>query len=214
MTFLSSVTLVFWPVGSLIAPFYGKLTPYQVYYLSTPVTGDTALYSASNREHGGSPHPPPPITVWNPSNFDIFYQNIRGLRTQYSGITDSVYASYHKICNLTKMALSFCHNHFQAFYSVFRADRGYLISHTTRVGGVLIAVSNLLQSVRRSHDLETTEECVWIPVTDIFNLLIGNHYFPADCNVTTIDNYFNFFGTKFKCTSVLCRLISMYLTMT
>jgi hypothetical protein len=56
----------------------------------------------------------------------------------------------------------------RASYSVLRADRDHLNSHTTRGGGVLIALSNLLQGVMRRHDLETTEECVWIeiPVSD------------------------------------------------
>jgi hypothetical protein len=55
---------------------------------------------------------------------------------------------------------------------------------------VLIAVSHLLQGVMQRHDLETTKECVRIeiPVSDNFSLLIGNHYFPPDCNVTIIDN--------------------------
>jgi hypothetical protein len=44
------------------------------------------------------------------------------------------------------------------------------------------------------HDLETNKECVWIeiPVSDNFSLLIGNHYFPPDCNVTIIGDYLNF----------------------
>jgi hypothetical protein len=49
---------------------------------------------------------------------------------------------------------------FPASYSVFRDDRDYLNSHTTRGGGVLIAVSNLLQVVTLRYDLETTKECV------------------------------------------------------
>jgi hypothetical protein len=56
----------------------------------------------------------------------------------------------------------------------------------------------------RRHDLETTEECVWIeiPVSDNFNLIVGNQHFPPDCNVTIIDNNLNFL-TKCKCTSIL-----------
>jgi hypothetical protein len=102
------------------------------------------------------------------------------------------------------MILSFSHNNFPPFYSVFCADKDYLNSHTTRGDGVLIAVSNLLQGVMRSHDLETTRECLWIeiPVIDNFSLLIGSHNFPPDSNVTIIGNYFNLFGAKFKCTSV------------
>jgi hypothetical protein len=53
----------------------------------------------------------------------------------------------------------FSHNFFP-ISSVFRANRDYLNSHTTREGGVLISVSNLLQGVMLRHDLETTEENV------------------------------------------------------
>jgi hypothetical protein len=30
-----------------------------------------------------------------------------------------------------------------------------------------------------------------MPVSDSFDLLIGNHYFPPDCNVTITDNCLN-----------------------
>jgi hypothetical protein len=54
----------------------------------------------------------------------------------------------------------------------------------------------MLQGIMWRHDLEITKECVWIeiPVTDNFNLLIGNRYFPPDCNVAIIANYFKYFG--------------------
>jgi hypothetical protein len=44
------------------------------------------------------------------------------------------------------------------------------------------------------HDLETTKKCVWIEnlVSDNFNVLIGDHDFPPDCNVMITDNYLNF----------------------
>jgi hypothetical protein len=43
------------------------------------------------------------------------------------------------------------------------------------------------------HDPEAAKERVWtvMPVSDSFNLLIGNHYFVADRNFTFIDNYLN-----------------------
>jgi exonuclease III len=140
-----------------------------------------------------------------PSNFDIFYQNIRGVRTKCTGFKENVYASIHKMCCLTETWLNdtiFSHDLFLTSYSVFRTDRDYLNPHTTRGGGVLIIVSNLLQGVMRGHDLETAKEFVWvdIPVSDSFNLLvlIGNHYFPPDCNVTIIDSYLKFLEQNLK----------------
>jgi hypothetical protein len=85
---------------------------------------------------------------------------------------------------------------FPASYSVFRADRDCLNSHTTRGGGVLIAVSNLLQIVMRRNDLKTSKECVWfeVPASDNISLLTGNHYFPPECNVAVIENCLQFFN--------------------
>jgi hypothetical protein len=109
---------------------------------------------------------------------------------------DNVHVSNHKIYCLTETWLNdtiFSQNLFPDTYSVFRADRDYSNSNTTRGGGVLIAVTNLLKGIKRRHDLETTTESVWfeIPGSDNVNLLIGNHYFPSDCSVTIIDNYLN-----------------------
>jgi hypothetical protein len=39
----------------IITPFYGKLTPDQIYSPSAPVIGDTRFTSDSNQEPGGSP---------------------------------------------------------------------------------------------------------------------------------------------------------------
>jgi hypothetical protein len=98
--------------------------------------------------------------VLNPSDFDIFYQNVMGLRTKRSEFTDNVYVSNRKIFCLTETWLKdtiFSHNHFPVSYSEFHADRDYLNSHATRGGGVLIAGSNLLQGVMWRHDLEPTK---------------------------------------------------------
>jgi hypothetical protein len=59
------------------------------------------------------------------------------------------------------------------------------------------------------HDLEMIEENVWIeiPVSDNFSLLIGDHYFPTDCNVTITDNYFKIFRTNLNAPQ--CRVIML-----
>jgi hypothetical protein len=118
------------------------------------------------------------------------------LRTKSSGFTDNVYASNHKIYCLTETWLNdtiVSSNHFPVSYSVFRVDTDYLNSHVTRVGVVVIEVSNLLQGVMRRYDPETTKECVWIviSVSDNFSLIIGIRYFSPDCNVTITDNCLN-----------------------
>jgi hypothetical protein len=59
---------------------------------------------------------------------------------------------------------------------------------------VLTAVSKLFRGVKRRYDLETADEFVWveIPVHDNYSLLIGNHYFPPDCDVKIIEDYLNY----------------------
>jgi hypothetical protein len=83
---------------------------------------------------------------------------------------------------------------------VLLADTDYLKSSATRGGGGLIAVSELFHGVKRRFDLDISNECVWIEthINDNYNLLLGNHYIASDCNVKITENYFNFFGTKFK----------------
>jgi hypothetical protein len=46
-----------WPVGCLIAPFYGKLTPDQVHSSCSPIMGDRSVSNILHKERGGSPHP-------------------------------------------------------------------------------------------------------------------------------------------------------------
>jgi hypothetical protein len=126
--------------------------------------------------------------VWTLAILIIFIK-ISGDLESYSGFTDN--ACNHRIFCLTGTWLNdtiFSHNHFSTSYSVFHVDRDCLNSHTTRGGGVLFALSNLWEGVMRRHDLEATKECVRIeiPVSDNFSLLIGNRYFPPDCNVTII----------------------------
>jgi hypothetical protein len=121
----------------------------------------------------------PPNNGFEPQEFRYSYHDTWGFRTKCSGFTNNVYAFNHKIYCLTETWLNganFRHNILPAFYSVFRADRGYLNSYTTSGDGVVFAVSNLLQGAMWRPDLETTKECVWIeiPASDNFNLLIGN----------------------------------------
>jgi hypothetical protein len=45
-----------WPIGCLIAPFYGKLTTDQV-HSCLPIMGDSSVTNILHKERGGSPHP-------------------------------------------------------------------------------------------------------------------------------------------------------------
>jgi hypothetical protein len=85
------------------------------------------------------------------------------------------------------------HSLFPNSYSVFRADRDYTDLNLTRGGGILIAVHHSIFGCIRRHDLELTNECVWIeiPVNGGFNLLVGNHYFSRKSDNIMIENYLN-----------------------
>jgi hypothetical protein len=80
----------------------------------------------------------------NPCNFDIFYQNVSGLRTKCNDFSDRVLANNFKIYCITETWLNdsvLSHNLFTDSYCVYRADRNYSTSNTKRGGGVLTAVS-------------------------------------------------------------------------
>ena len=126
---------------------------------------------------------------------DIFYQNVRGLRTKSVEIFSNVCSCDYKIVCLTETWLneSFpSSNFFPETYTVYRSDRD--CSDKLRGGGVLIAISNTVFGVKRRPDLELFPESVWVEISlsDGRNLIIGNHYFAPDIKVDIINNYFNF----------------------
>ncbi|PNF20040.1 hypothetical protein B7P43_G05817 [Cryptotermes secundus] len=127
--------------------------------------------------------------------FDIYYQNVRGLRTKQVELYDNICSTDYNIICLTETWLNdlcYDHNLFPDCYTVFRSDRASV--NKTRGGGVLTALSSKIRSCKRRYDLESCDECVWveIPTSDGLNLLIGNHYFPPDANPENIANYFRF----------------------
>jgi hypothetical protein len=64
--------------------------------------------------------------VLNPCVFDIFHQNVRGLRTKSNDFMDNVSANNFKVCRITETWFNniiLSHNLFPDSYCVFRADR-------------------------------------------------------------------------------------------
>jgi hypothetical protein len=116
-------------------------------------------------------------------SFDIYYQNVRGLRTKQLELYSNVCSNDYSILCLTEMWLNdlcYDHNLLPDGYTVFRSNR---VSTTkTRGGGVLTALSSKIRTCKRRHDLEFYDECVWVDILtlDNLNFLIGNHYFPPD----------------------------------
>jgi hypothetical protein len=129
------------------------------------------------------------------NDFDIYYKNIRGLRTKQLELYDDVWSTNLNIICLTETWLKdmcYDNNLFPDGYTVFHSDR--VCTNETRGGGVLIALSPRVRSCKRMCDLESLEECVWIEITtyDGLNLLIGNHYFPPDTEHEIIINCYRF----------------------
>jgi hypothetical protein len=124
---------------------------------------------------------------------DIYYQNVRDLRTKASEPLTNVHSSDFPIICLTETWLNdVCYNQnlFPGPYLVYRADRVSVVKSCG--GGTLIAISNNVSGVVHRADLELVEECMWveIPTVDGINLLIGNHYFASDIAVDTIKQSF------------------------
>jgi hypothetical protein len=145
---------------------------------------------------------------------DIYYQNVRALRTKYVDFYDSVCSSDYKIIYLTETWLMdsvFSHNIFPSYYKVFCADRVY--KNVTQGGGALIVISQPVSGIKRRFNSELINESVWIEIKirDGSNLLIGNHYFPPDTKIDLLKSYFNrlesVFDTKNFCTFLIGTLI-------
>jgi hypothetical protein len=131
-----------------------------------------------------------------PGNFfDIYYQNIRDLRTKQLELYENVCSMDYNIICLTETWLNdlcYDHNLFPDCCTVFRFDRASV--NKTHGGGVLIALSSTVRSYKCRYDLEYCDECVWVEIStlDGLNLLIGNHYFPPDSKPENIADYFCF----------------------
>jgi hypothetical protein len=76
------------------------------------------------------------------TSIDIFYQNVRGLRTKFTELFDNAISSGYNIFCLTETCLNdqcYDQNLFPDGFNVFRSDR--IHTEKKRGGGVLIAVS-------------------------------------------------------------------------
>jgi hypothetical protein len=129
------------------------------------------------------------------NSLDIYYQNLKGLRTKQLEVYDNVWSMNHNIICLTETWLfDMCYdrNLFPDGHGVFCSDR--VCTNKTSGGGVLIALSPRVHSCKRRCDLESFDKRVWveIPTYDGLNLLIGNHYFLPDTKPEVIANYFRF----------------------
>lgn len=100
-------------------------------------------------------------------SLNIYYQNVRGLRTKTHSFLRNVCLNSYDIIILTETWLMdsvYSSELFDGRYLVWRRDRDYSRTSQTRGGGVLIAVRCDLTVVERC-DWRSTAEDIWISVT-------------------------------------------------
>ncbi|CAH2087310.1 unnamed protein product [Euphydryas editha] len=129
---------------------------------------------------------------------DIYYQNVRGLRTKTNKVMENILNSDYKIVALTETWLnsSISSNElFDSRYIVHRKDRFCSPSNSKKDGGgILIAVSKDISSCRMSH-WETDGENMWV----ILDIVCGQFvkrigvcvvYLPPPVKVETAEKLF------------------------
>lgn len=127
---------------------------------------------------------------------DIYYQNIRGIRTKTNEIYQNILQSNYKIIVFTETWLN-QHIHSKEFiddrYNVYRRDRHTSSSKKSDGGGVLVAVSRELESTRVKN-WETECEDLWVTIKININGIIKKialcaTYLPPPVKLETLNAY-------------------------
>ena len=118
------------------------------------------------------------------NRLQIYYQNVRGLRTKIDSFFLAVSEGEYDLIVITETWLDdriFSTQLFGNRYTVFRNDRSPLTSSKTRGGGVLIAVSTNLNSRIDPAFIHNTVEQLWVIVeTPCNDISVGVIYLPPD----------------------------------
>lgn len=83
------------------------------------------------------------------SNFNFYYQNVRGLRTKASKFFSSVVMQSIDVITLTETWLNegfYDRELFDDRYVIYRTDRNYKLNNSSKGGGVLIAIKSIFTS--------------------------------------------------------------------
>jgi len=118
------------------------------------------------------------------SGINIFYQNVRGLRTKLAPLKTNLqtFGNYDVIILTETWLYPSISNSELGFYGyqLYRLDRNYNNNLCTRGGGVLIAVRSTYQTVLISTNISTVEH-VFIHITDpSINIIVGAVYIPPN----------------------------------
>jgi hypothetical protein len=125
------------------------------------------------------------------NELNLFYQNVRGLRTKLLPFRLGVIASSYQIYAITETWLNESVSSSELFtdeFIVYRRDRS---GSGTKGGGVMLAVKNCLKSCRLT-DLETEGENIWLRVTfsKNFSVVLGLVYFPPNSPLQLYNLFF------------------------
>ena len=130
------------------------------------------------------------------SDFLIYYQNTRGLRTKTIDFYQSVCAAFYDCISITESWLKssvLSSELFPACYNVFRLDRDPLVSGKSDGGGVLLAVRDVFSAecVPKWCNTNSIIEDLWVSVAlrGGKKLFICTVYIPP---YATINNYLQF----------------------
>ncbi|KAL0870278.1 hypothetical protein ABMA27_005303 [Loxostege sticticalis] len=132
------------------------------------------------------------------TELNIYYQNIRGMRTKTNVILQNIMLCSYDVIVLTETWLNssiFDNEFIDSRYRVYRRDRSVLSSSKLDGGGVLIAVSKYIQS-SRVPKWETQCEDLWITIDVKLNnchkkIAICAVYLPSPARLETQNTFTN-----------------------
>lgn len=126
------------------------------------------------------------------STINVYYQNVRGLRTKLKHLTTGIPTNNADIYALTETWLNEdIYDSELGFnkFNVFRTDRSKDTSNCEMGGGVLIAVNKSIQS-SQVHTKVNNIESVYVNVkVKCYHFIVGLVYLPPRSTTQTISNY-------------------------
>lgn len=127
---------------------------------------------------------------------DIYYQNVQGLRTKTNDLLSNVLTSNYRVIALTETWLNgnICDNEIiDNRYITYRRDRDSSSSNKKEGGGVMLAVSRDIPSVRE-YNWETNAEDLWVTLKVKVNRIIRKLaicvvYLPPPIKLETLSRF-------------------------
>lgn len=127
-----------------------------------------------------------------PNHINIYYQNVRGLRTKLRELTSGLPAHTADIYALTETWLCEGINDQELGFrnlNVFRTDRSSETSNKGIGGGVLLAVKKSILAYKVATKCKSIESVYVAIRIKGCQLVVGNVYLPPKCSMETISNF-------------------------